>query len=132
MFADDTNKDIKHLFTVVNNKIVNTKDWFIFKCGKNKILILLPKLIFNNYVIQREESIKFLGVLLDQHLTWKEHIKLTENKIAKNIGILYKARPYLDKRALLCLYHSYIHFYLNYANTAWCSTNRTYLKKLQS
>ena len=28
-------------------------------------------------------------------------------------------------------YYSYIHSYLNYANTAWCSTNRTYLKKLQ-
>ena len=85
-----------------------------------------------NYEIQREESIKFLGVLLDQHLMWKEHIKLTENKIAQNIGILYKAKPYLDKRSLLCLYYSYIHSYLNYANAVWCSTNRTYLKKLQS
>ena len=63
------------------------------------------------------------------YLTWKEHLKLTENKIAKNISIFCKARPYFDKRALLCLYYSYIHFYLNYANTAWCSTNRTYLKK---
>ena len=25
----------------------------------------------------------FLGVLLDQHFKWKEHIKLTENKITK-------------------------------------------------
>ena len=53
-------------------------------------------------------------------------------KIAENIGTLYKARLYSDKRALLCLYFWYIHSYLNYANTAWCSTNRTYLEKLQS
>ena len=33
---------------------------------------------------------------------------------------------------MLCLCYSYIHSYLNYTNTAWCSTNRTYLKKLQS
>ena len=46
--------------------------------------------------------------------------------------MLYKSRPYLDKRSLLCLYYSYIHSYLNYANTTWCSTNKTYLKKLQS
>ena len=32
----------------------------------------------------------------------------------------------------MCLYYSHTHPYLNYANTAWCSTNRTYLKKLQS
>ena len=76
--------------------------------------------------MQREESIKFLGVLLDQHLTWQEQIKRTENKIAKSIGILCKVRPYLDKRTLLCLYYSYIHSYLNYANTAWCCANRTY------
>ena len=40
--------------------------------------------MINNYELQRKESIKFLGVLLYQHLTWKKNIKLTENKIAKN------------------------------------------------
>ena len=71
---------------------------------KDDIPLCLPKLVINNYEIQRKESIKFLGVLLDQNLTWKEPIKLTENKIAKSIGILYKARPSLDKKALLCFY----------------------------
>ena len=135
--------------TVVNNELVNIKDWFTANklslnvektkysffhkpSKKDDIPLRLPKLIINNYEITIEESIKFLGVLLDQHLTWKEHIKLTENKIVKNIGIRYKAKPYLDKRALLCLCYSYIHSYLNYANAVSCSTNRTYLKKLQS
>ena len=153
MFADDTNlffnhKNIKHLFTIVNNELVNIKDWFTANklslnlektkysffhkpSKKDDIPLRLPKLMINNYEIQREESIKFLGVLLGQHLTWKEHINLAENKIAKNIGILYKTRPYLNKRALLCLYYSYIPPYLNYANTAWCSTNRTYLKNFK-
>ena len=106
MFVDDTNlffnhKDIKHLFTVVNNKLVNIKDWFtannlslnvgkktiysfFHKPSKNNIPLSLPKRMINNYELQRKESIKFLGVLLYQHLTWKENIKLTENKIAKN------------------------------------------------
>ena len=154
MFADHTNlffnhKGIKHFFTVVNNELVNIKDWFtanklslnvektkysFFRrpSKKDDTPLCLPKLIINNYEIQRKECIKFLGFLLDQHLTWKEYINLTENKIAKNIGILYKARPYLDKKALLCLYYSYIHSYLNYAHTAWCSTNRTYLKRPKS
>ena len=150
MFPDDSNlffnrKDIKHLFTVINNELVNIKDWFaanklslnvektkysfFYKPSKkDDIPLRLPKLIINNYETQRRKSIKFLGAL-DQHLTWKEHAKLTENKIAKYTGILYKARPYLNKRALLCLYYSYVHSYLNDASTAWCSTNRTYLKK---
>ena len=102
-----------------------TKYSFFHKASKKDDIYIKPKLIIINSEIQREESNM-------EHLTWKEYIKLTENKIAKNIGILYKARSYLDKKALLCLYYSYIHSYLNYANEAWCSTNRTYLKKLQS
>ena len=76
---------------------------------KDDIPLCLPKIIINNYEIERKESIKFLGVLLDQHLAWKEHIKLIENKITKNLCTLYKGRLYLDKRALLFLYDSYIH-----------------------
>ena len=44
----------------------------------------------NNNQIQRSESIEFLGIFLDENLTWKDHIKYVENKIAKNIGILFK------------------------------------------
>ena len=54
--------------------------------------------------------------------------KTTDNKIAKK----YKTRRFSDKRAFICLYYSYIYSYLNYANTAWSRTSRTYLKKLQS
>ena len=54
-------------------------------------------------------SIKFLIVLLYKNLLWKDHIKYTENKVSKNIGILYIRRDNLSKQSLLslCLY-SYI------------------------
>ena len=58
---------------------------------------MLPNLTISNHVIERQEFIEFLGVLLDENLNWKEHIKCTENKIAKNLGLLYKARPFLER-----------------------------------
>ena len=89
-FADDSNlffnhKDIKNLFTVVNNELVNIKDWFTANklslnveetkysffhkpSKKDDIPLRLPKLIINDYGIQREETIKFFGVLLGQHM----------------------------------------------------------------
>ena len=101
MFADDTNlfinqKNIKHLFTVADNELLNIKDWvtanklslnaektkhsFFHKLSKeDEIHLLLPKLMINNYETQREESIKSFGVLLDQHLISKEHIELAES-----------------------------------------------------
>ena len=87
-------------------------------------------MLINDKEVERVGSIKFLGVLLDEHLSWKEHIRYTENKIAKNIGLLYRAEPFLGKHSLLTLYYSYIHTYLNYANLSWVNTNRTNLKKL--
>ena len=52
-----------------------------------------------NNEIKRSESIKFLGVFLDENLTWKDHIRYLENKIAKNIGLLFRSKPYLTKNA---------------------------------
>ena len=57
---------------------------------------------------------------------------MTENNIAKNIGLIYKAEPYLNKDSLLTLYFSYIHSYINYDNLVRESTNRTYLRKINS
>ena len=70
--------------------------------------------------------------LLDETLSWKKHLKYTENKIAKSTGLMYKAKPFLDKDFLLPLYFSYIHSYINYANLAWASTYKTNLKKIHS
>lgn len=124
---------IKHLFIVVNKELINITDWFTadklslnFEKKKKNTQSFISQVRINNYEIQREASIKFFGFLLEQYLTRKENIKLTENKIAKSISILYKVRAYLDKRALTCLYCSYIH-YLNHANRACCITNRTSL-----
>ena len=106
MFADGTNlffthKDIRYLFQIVNQELENINQWFVSNklslsikktkfsffhkpSQKENISLLLPKLIIDNYEIQRTESIKFLGVLLEEKLSWKEHIKYSENKIAKN------------------------------------------------
>ena len=70
--------------------------------------------------------------MLNENLTWKPHIKYIENKIAENIGLLFKAKSFLNKQSLLSLYYSYIHSYINYANVTWGSTYKTNLKKLSS
>ena len=110
MFADDTNlffthKDIRYLFQIVNQELENVNQWFISNKlslnirntkysffrkpnQKENIRLQLPKPITNNYEIQRTESIKFWGVLLDENLSWKEHIKYKENEKAKKFRIV--------------------------------------------
>ena len=136
-------------FSTVNRELQNINEWFIsnklsLNVKKTQFSIFhkasrrddspleFSKLFINKKTIKRQSSIKFLGILLNEYLSWKEHLKLTENKIVKNIGLIYKAKPYLNKDSLLALYFSCIHFFMNYANLVWRSTNRTYLRVIKS
>ena len=154
LFADDTNlfysnANIKTLYSTVNRELVFINEWFmanklslnvkktkyVLFCKKSKIEdlpVLLPALSINETNIKREYEINFLGVILDETLNWKKHITIIENKISKNIGILFKAKPFLNLTCLKQLYFSFVNSYLNYYNVAWASTNRTNLKKLYS
>ena len=77
---------------------------------------------------------KFLGVIIDNKLSWKEHISYVCGKVAKGIGIVSKVRKYLNKSTLLELYYSFIYPYLTYCNQVWglsCKSHMDALVKLQ-
>ena len=59
---------------------------------------------------------KFLGVVINHKLNWKDHISYISGKIARGLGIIIKARKCFTKAAMLSLYHSFIHPYLIYCN----------------
>ena len=106
-----------------------TKYMLFNKCiDQENIPLKLPLLQLNSNIVERESSLKFLGVILDEYLPWKKHIQLIENKVSKNVGFLYKASKLINSTRNI--YFSFIHSYINYANIAWASTNKTNLKKL--
>ena len=80
--------------------------------------------------IKRDNVTKFLGVHIDENLSWKYHIDAICTKVSKSIGILYKAREILDKQSLIQLYFSFVHSYINYANIAWASTCKSKIERL--
>ena len=150
MFADDTNlflsnKNITNLFTTMNTELKKITEWFkanklslnvsktkysLFHQLKKKkhIPVSLPFLKLNNIKITRDTSTKFLGVLLDENLSWKAEIESVELKISKSIGILYKAKGILNNFLLKQLYSGFVHSYLAYANIAWASTHKSKLQ----
>ena len=97
----------------------------IYQVEKHNLPLLLPKLLIKTHRFARVEFTKFLDVSLDEHLFQKNLIKYIENKVAKNIGLLYRAKPRLNENSLLTLYFLYIYTYvINYANLVWGSTTR--------
>ena len=65
---------------------------------RGNIPLALPTLKINNTLIKRVDHIKFLRVLFDENLTWKNHINLIENKMSKSLGILYRAKFLLNQK----------------------------------
>ena len=90
----------------------------------------LKSLCIDGNPITQVTSSKFLGVILDQHLSWKDHIKTISSKIAKNIGILNRASYLLPPKIRLTLYYSLIYPYLGYCNLIWASTYKSNLQRL--
>ena len=66
--------------------------------------------------IERKSFVKYLGVYIDEHLNWEPQIQHVNNKLAKNIGILYKVRKYLNLNVLKQLYYTLVYPYLSYGN----------------
>ena len=152
LFADDTNiyqsnESIQALFANCNNELIKLSNWFklnklSLNASKTKyvffhplrkrddIPLQLPTLSIEDLEIKRTNSIRFLGVILDENFTWRPHINNIESKISKNIGILCKAKQYLNFESLKSLYFSFIHTYINYANIAWASANPSKLQNI--
>ena len=67
----------------------------------------LPELKIGNNIIEKATSIKFLGKMIDENISWRDHIKTVENKLSKNIGLLYQAKQFLDKNSLNIIFFIY-------------------------
>ena len=78
---------------------------------KNEIL-KFPALMIGNNNIERKSSIKYLGVMLDEHLSWIDHVRTVENKIVKNIDLLCHVSQFLDEDSVSTVYFLDIHSYL--------------------
>ena len=62
---------------------------------------------------------KFLGIILDNKLSWKPHIAYTTKKLSKSLGILSRARKFLNQDILKQLYYSFAYPYLIYCIVIW-------------
>jgi hypothetical protein len=145
MYADDSSlffkgTNIDEVLNNINKELKKIVEWLqvnklSLNIGKSKYIIFTKKKIHkptvdvmvNNHTIELVTSIKFLGFLLDNHISWKEHIKFITNKISKLTGILIKLKKTLSTEVLLKLYYAYIHSYLVNGIIVWGSATKTSL-----
>lgn len=150
LFADDTtalqsHSSITELFRIMNSELITLSSWF----SANKLSVNISKtnfilfganqtekdqnnlLIFNNLPVSQVKVVKFLGVIVDEDLSWKQHLKSLENKLASTIGMLSRVRFKLTRQAACLLYDTLILSHLSYCTIIWGSACQTALNKCQ-
>ena len=69
--------------------------------------------------------VSYLGMKVDDKLTWDYHIEHISSRISHNIGILKRIRPFILQDPLLLLYHTLIALYSRYCNIIWGNVVRS-------
>ena len=137
-FADDTNllylgKSIKKLNKLVNYDLKNLLYWL----NANKISLNVKKTELVVFKSKRKQfdgeiklklsckrlfptdSVKYLGVKIDENLSWKSHIDYLSVKLSRANALLFKIRNFVNSSILRAIYFAIFVSHLNYCYLVW-------------
>ena len=152
-FADDTNlliknKSLKQLKKRLNLDLRNLCRWLksnkiSLNASKTKLIIFRHPNKTINYELKIKidgkrlipsEYIKYLGVIIDQHLTWGNHIDNIAGRLSRSVGMLSKIRHYVNESTLRMIYFGIFSSIMTYSVQIWGqieSINVNRISKLQ-
>ena len=73
----------------------------------------------NNFVIQVSHSVKFLGIILVENLSWNVQISSVSRRLSKYVPIMYRIRDTCNVQVLKLVYNCLVYPNLIYANSVW-------------
>ena len=149
LYPDDTNafysnSCLKTLASTIQNEMNEVVQWLnanklSINASKTKFVIFKSKnksqhqeiiVKINNDIVEQVPCVKFLGVLIDQELTWKNHISSVLKNIIKSAGLIAKLRHFTNKNTSKLIYYALVYPYLTYGNLVWGNTYPTRLQKV--
>ena len=111
---------------VINKLTLNYKKtkYMIFqRKGIPQKLLKKIKLNINKNNIKQVSTFKYLGIYLDDKLTWREHLQNLQTKLAKFSGMIYKIRNFAPRKVIMMLYNALVGSCLRYSIRAWGSSS---------
>ena len=85
----------------------------------------------NKKQTQNRETIKIMGVIIDERLTWKHHIKQTKSKASRAIRNLARTSSILPLKSKKTLYDALVTPHLSYCDIVWDGTSKKWADNLQ-
>ena len=151
LFADDTNifiqgKNPIDLIRKAETLMKSLANWLwdnrlslsiektvfsIFHTKKARIPEICNHLTFNDTTIHRVETSKYLGMVLDDTLTWKPHIKYVTDQLVKYTGIFKLISKLIPKACKKQLYYTNVYSRVLYGIEVYGQANSGQIKKIQ-
>ena len=146
LFADDTcliveDKNINDLHKKITTEITSLDKWMranklTLNLSKSNLILIQPKsrghrdnlLLISSPFDSNLPSVsmsKYLGLILDNSLSFEPHINNLAHKLSKAVGIFSKVKVYLNISALCSLYYALFHCHIQCGVITWSSTYKT-------
>ena len=150
LFADDTSlylivEDPETAADLMNSDLEKIHQWaqswlVNFNPNKTEQMIISrkavpprhPNLEMNNVDIQKVDSHKHLGLIINKTCSWYEHILDITAKAWKRINILRSLMYKLDRKTLETVYISFIRPTLEYGDAIWDNCSKTEKDEIES
>ena len=99
-----------------NKLTLNPKktEYLVFQPRQKLNFNLLPPLILAAEILEKASNIKYLGIVIDHHLSWHDHIDYVCDKVSRS-----KVKRYLGKHFLISIYYSQVYSHLIYGCSLW-------------
>lgn len=150
MYADDailiySCDTYDHLKASIQEDLITLDDWLYnnfltFNADKTKLMLFKKSsqvthqaldIIMNGTRIEEVIYVRYLGLIIDEELNWKQHHEFLRKKLTPFLFVLRRTRYSLSFKTKLSLYYSYIHSHLSYLVSIWGYCNATLLDRLQ-
>ncbi len=116
----------------VNGLLINASktNYVIFHNKKGNISDNLD-LSFGEECLKRKNVVKFLGVVIDQKITWRDHIDKVVSKVSKSLALVRGMKNVLNLEDLKTMYYFFIYPHITYAVEVWGHTNKGILARIE-
>lgn len=153
-FADDTaifykGETWEEIKNTAESDLCNVKNWFDhklltinfektfylpFSCNKTKrpsFEQINIDMQGNHYIISPKSEIKYLGVIIDQHLRWESHVKYITKKLRFILHKFKILQKILTAPQMKSMYHALVESHLNYGILGWGGVAKSHLSALE-
>ena len=137
LFADDKSisiqgQNVNEMTNILKSELVKVSDLlksnrltlsvsksFYMISSVSNINAVNNRISINNNCLIKVNNFKFLGVTIDEKLTWKSHIYHISTKISQITGIIYRIRNSISSDCLRLIYMAIAYPQLLYCSAIW-------------